>query len=44
MPDVRILFLGEGGNGGYFGWRLAESGVDVTFLVREIRHRFTGRV
>jgi len=27
--------LGAGGIGGYFGGRLAESGTDVTFLVRE---------
>jgi ketopantoate reductase len=26
MPDLRILVLGAGGIGGYFGGRLAESG------------------
>jgi 2-dehydropantoate 2-reductase len=31
---VRILVLGAGGIGGYFGGRLAEAGADVTFLVR----------
>lgn len=31
---MRILVLGAGGIGGYFGGRLAEAGVDVTFLVR----------
>jgi 2-dehydropantoate 2-reductase len=33
----RILVLGAGGVGGYFGGRLAESGVEVTFLVRPAR-------
>ncbi len=31
---MRLLFLGAGGVGGYFGGRLAEHGADVTFLVR----------
>jgi 2-dehydropantoate 2-reductase len=31
---VRILILGAGGVGGYFGARLAAAGVDVSFLVR----------
>ena len=34
---MRILVLGAGGVGGYFGGRLAEGGVDVTFLVRPRR-------
>ena len=34
---MRILVLGAGGVGGYFGGRLAEAGGDVTFLVREQR-------
>jgi len=34
---MKILVLGAGGIGGYFGGRLAESGADVTFLVRERR-------
>ncbi len=34
---MRILILGAGGTGGYFGGRLAQAGVDVTFLVREER-------
>ncbi|MBW9051150.1 2-dehydropantoate 2-reductase [Rhizobium mesosinicum] len=34
---MRILVLGAGGIGGYFGGRLAETGADVTFLVREKR-------
>jgi 2-dehydropantoate 2-reductase len=35
----RILVLGAGGIGGYFGGRLAEGGADVTFLVREERRK-----
>ncbi|HEY6457757.1 MAG TPA: 2-dehydropantoate 2-reductase [Steroidobacteraceae bacterium] len=31
---MRILILGAGGVGGYFGARLAAAGVDVSFLVR----------
>ena len=34
---MRLLVLGAGAIGGYFGGRLAEAGVDVTFLVRERR-------
>lgn len=34
---MRVLILGAGGIGGYFGGRLAEAGVDVTFLVRDAR-------
>lgn len=34
---MKILVLGAGGVGGYFGGRLAETGADVTFLVRENR-------
>lgn len=34
---MKILVLGAGGVGGYFGGRLAEAGADVTFLVREKR-------
>jgi len=36
-PFPRILVLGAGGTGGYFGGRLAEAGADVTFLVRPAR-------
>lgn len=39
MTEPKILVLGAGGIGGYFGGRLAESGADVTFLVREPRHK-----
>ena len=39
MTNPRILVLGAGGTGGYFGGRLAESGADVTFLVREGRRK-----
>jgi len=34
----KILVLGAGGVGGYFGGRLIQAGGDVTFLVREKRH------
>ena len=34
---MRILVLGAGAVGGYFGGRLAEAGGDVTFLVRPRR-------
>ena len=37
MMPMRILVLGAGGTGGYFGGRLMEAGADVTFLVRERR-------
>jgi 2-dehydropantoate 2-reductase len=33
----RVLVLGAGAVGGYFGGRLAEAGADVTFLVRPAR-------
>ncbi len=32
---MKILVLGAGAVGGYFGGRMAEKGMDVTFLVRE---------
>lgn len=34
---MRILVVGAGATGGYFGGRLAQAGRDVTFLVREKR-------
>ncbi len=34
---MKILVLGAGGVGGYFGGRLGQAGSDVTFLVRERR-------
>ena len=34
---MRILVLGAGGTGGYFGGRLFQAGCDVTFLVRPKR-------
>ena len=34
---MRILILGAGATGGYFGGRLLEAGCDVTFLVRPQR-------
>ena len=39
MNSPRILVLGAGSIGGYFGGRLAEAGVDVTFLVRDARQK-----
>ncbi|XRG78548.1 ketopantoate reductase family protein [Rossellomorea sp. GAMAL-10_SWC] len=36
---MRILVLGAGGIGGYFGGRLVEKGEDVTFLVRANRKK-----
>jgi 2-dehydropantoate 2-reductase len=36
---MRILVLGAGAIGGYFGARLVEAGVDVTFLVRPGRRQ-----
>ncbi|TRY26046.1 2-dehydropantoate 2-reductase [Brevibacillus sp. LEMMJ03] len=36
---MKVLVLGAGAVGGYFGARLAENGGDVTFLVRERRRR-----
>jgi len=37
QSKLRILVLGAGGTGGYFGGRLAASGADVCFLVRKNR-------
>jgi 2-dehydropantoate 2-reductase len=34
---MKLLVLGAGAIGGYFGGRLAQAGADVTFLVREKR-------
>ncbi|MGQ0766594.1 MAG: ketopantoate reductase family protein [Gemmatimonadota bacterium] len=36
---MKVLVLGAGAVGGYFGGRLAEAGTDVTFLVREARRK-----
>ena len=36
---MRILIVGAGATGGYFGGRLLQHGRDVTFLVREARAR-----
>ncbi len=40
---MRILVLGAGGIGGYFGGRLAEAGADVSFLVRPKRREQIAR-
>ncbi|HMK67257.1 MAG TPA: 2-dehydropantoate 2-reductase N-terminal domain-containing protein, partial [Stellaceae bacterium] len=36
---MRILVLGAGAIGGYFGARLVAAGVDTTFLVRPQRRK-----
>ncbi|WP_047151122.1 ketopantoate reductase family protein [Aneurinibacillus tyrosinisolvens] len=36
---MRVLVVGAGAIGGYFGGRLLEKGADVTFLVREKRQK-----
>lgn len=36
---MKVLVVGAGAIGGYFGGRLLENGVDVTFLVREGRRK-----
>ena len=40
---MKILILGAGGIGGYFGAQLARAGADVTFLVREKRKQLIDR-
>lgn len=40
---MRILVVGAGAVGGYFGGRLAEAGRDVTFLVRPSRAKQLGQ-
>jgi 2-dehydropantoate 2-reductase len=40
---MRILVVGAGAIGGYFGGRLLEAGRDVTFLVRPRRAEQLGR-
>jgi 2-dehydropantoate 2-reductase len=40
---MRILVVGAGAVGGYFGGRLAQAGRDVTFLVRPSRAKRLGR-
>jgi 2-dehydropantoate 2-reductase len=37
MMLMRVLVIGAGAVGGYYGGRLAEKGEDVTFLVRKRR-------
>ena len=36
---MRVLILGSGAVGGYFGGRMVEAGMDVTFLVRKKKRR-----
>ena len=40
---MRLLILGAGGIGGYFGGKLAAAGVDVQFLVRPARAQLLAR-
>ena len=40
---MRILIVGAGATGGYFGGRLLQHGRDVTFLVREARAEMLAR-
>lgn len=40
---MKILILGAGGIGGYFGARLIQAGADVTFLLREQRKQLIAR-
>jgi 2-dehydropantoate 2-reductase len=40
---MKLLVLGAGGIGGYFGGRLADAGADVTFLVRPKRREQLAR-
>lgn len=40
---MKILVLGAGAIGGYYGARLTEAGADVTYLVREKRAEVLGR-
>ena len=35
---MKILIVGAGGVGGYFGARLVQSGADITFLLRAARY------
>ncbi|MFM7008850.1 MAG: ketopantoate reductase family protein, partial [Betaproteobacteria bacterium] len=35
---MKVLILGAGGVGGYFGARLIQAGADVTYLLRDARH------
>jgi 2-dehydropantoate 2-reductase len=37
FADMKILMVGAGAVGGYFGGRLLQAGRDVTFLVRPPR-------
>jgi len=43
MTKMRVLVLGAGAVGGYFGGRLAQAGCDVTFMVRAGRQKMIER-
>ena len=36
---MKILIVGAGGIGGYFGAKLIKAGANITFLLREKRHQ-----
>ncbi|MCC3305543.1 ketopantoate reductase family protein [Sneathiella sp. HT1-7] len=36
---MKILIVGAGGVGGYFGAKLMQAGADITFLLRDKRHK-----
>ena len=36
---MKILIVGAGGIGGFFGAKLQQSGADITYLLREQRQR-----
>lgn len=40
---MRILILGAGAVGGYWGARLSQAGIDTTFLLREKRAELVRR-
>ncbi len=40
---MKILILGAGAVGGYWGARLTQAGIDVTFLLREKRAELVRR-
>ena len=42
-PEVKILILGAGAVGGYWGARLHQAGIDITFLLREKRAELVRR-
>jgi 2-dehydropantoate 2-reductase len=41
---MKILIVGAGGIGGYFGAKLMKAGADITFLLREKRHHGSTKI